>query len=134
MSILSLLLAGLTLGFSPDGHGGPATRTEALAVAPLAPAAATAALASVARDPWLGQDKAQHLFMSFALTDMAFGLARAAGLDARAAMPVAAGAALAAGIGKEIYDRRHGRFFSLRDLAFDLLGMGVGLTLASYTR
>lgn len=133
MSILPLLLAGLALSF-PVGHGERATRTEALAVAPLVPSAATAALASAARDPWLGQDKAQHLFMSFALTDMAFGLARAAGMDARVAMPVAAGVTLAAGIGKEIHDKRSGRFFSLRDLAFDLLGMGVGLTLASYTR
>jgi uncharacterized protein YfiM (DUF2279 family) len=91
-------------------------------------------VASAAPDPWLGQDKAQHLFMSFALTDMAFGLARATGMDARAAMPVAAGFTLAAGIGKEIYDRWSGRFFSGRDLAFDLLGIGVGLTLASYTR
>lgn len=86
------------------------------------------------RDPWLAEDKTRHLFMSFALTMLTFGAAEAAGADGRVAKPVAAGVTLATGIGKEIHDERSGRFFSLRDLAFDVLGIGLGLTLASYTR
>lgn len=85
-------------------------------------------------DPWLGEDKARHLFMSFALTTLTFGAARVAGLDAHAAMPVAAGVTVVAGVGKELHDERSGRFFSFRDLAYDMLGLGLGLTLAAYTR
>ncbi|HKJ93347.1 MAG TPA: hypothetical protein VJ957_09265 [Longimicrobiales bacterium] len=131
MSTLSLALAALTLTFAAAGGD---TTTTRLPVAFDRPPRPAPALAPPAADPWLGEDKARHLFMSFALTTMAFGAGRAGGLDVTIAMPVAAGITLGAGIGKEIHDRRSGRIFSTRDLVFDLLGIGLGLTLASYTR
>ncbi len=133
MTGLSLLLAALVFapGTAPLGH--------AMAPPPAAPTALAApswpvTVGAARGDAWTGEDKAQHLFMSFALTAMTYGVARAAGMEARVALPVAGGLGLAAGIGKEIHDRRRGGFFSTRDLAFDLLGIGLGLTLASYTR
>jgi VanZ family protein len=140
MNPLPLLLTALVLASARAPRDTPVAHGNVLE-APLVfatPSAATPRTASVAapvvRDPWLGVDKARHLFMAFALTTMTFGAGRAAGLDARAAMPVAVGVTLAAGFGKEIHDQRRGRFFSVRDLAFDLLGLGLGLTLGSYTR
>jgi uncharacterized protein YfiM (DUF2279 family) len=83
-------------------------------------------------DPWLGDDKFRHLTMSFASTSFAFAAARSAGVD-EAAAPAAV-AAFVGGIGKELYDVRAGRFFSVRDLAWDLAGVLAGYALARQAR
>lgn len=150
MNMLALVLSALVYGLGGSVSAVPAAGKECVAAVTSSSVAspwvvvpvlreerlgsAPVVVAPAARDPWLREDKAQHLFMSFALTTMTFGAARAAGLDARAAMPIAAGVTLAAGVGKEIHDKRSGRFFSIRDLAFDVAGVGLGLTLAAYTR
>jgi uncharacterized protein YfiM (DUF2279 family) len=133
MNPLALAMAGLLFGSGLAGLDSPAARPATVVAESRPVAQALASVAPVMRDPWLGQDKAQHLFMSFALTTMTFGVARATGMRSRTALPVSAGVTLAAGIAKEMDDRRQGRFFSARDLVFDLLGIGLGLTLASYT-
>jgi uncharacterized protein YfiM (DUF2279 family) len=85
------------------------------------------------RDPWLGEDKLRHFSMSFATTAFAYAAARPA-LDPGHARFAAGSAAIAAGIGKEIHDARAGRWFSLRDMAWNLAGVATGLTLIRQTR
>ena len=86
-----------------------------------------------ADDPWVGEDKLQHLGMSFAATSFGYGAARLA-LDREPATFAAAGAALAAGVAKEILDHRAGRRFSARDLLWDAAGVAAALTLIDRTR
>jgi uncharacterized protein YfiM (DUF2279 family) len=84
-------------------------------------------------DPWFGDDKLRHLTMSFAATGFAFAAGRALGVG-EAAAPAAAAASLASGIAKELYDVRAGRFFSIRDLAWDVAGVIAGYALARNVR
>lgn len=77
------------------------------------------------RDAWFGSDKFQHFWMSYAVTAFAFGGLRAAGADADTALKAALPVAAAAGIGKEVHDRRRGQIFSLRDLVADGLGIAA---------
>lgn len=76
-------------------------------------------------DPWIAEDKVQHLAMSFAATGMAYGGGRLA-LDPTPARSMAAGVGLALGIGKELVDARRGGPFSLKDLAWDAAGVALG--------
>jgi uncharacterized protein YfiM (DUF2279 family) len=76
-------------------------------------------------DAWLGADKFQHFWMSFATTAYGFAAARAAGIDTGAALYIAVPVSAAAGVGKEIHDRRRGGIFSVRDLVADGLGIAA---------
>jgi uncharacterized protein YfiM (DUF2279 family) len=99
-----------------------------------APTGTTIAIPDTPRaDAWIAEDKLQHFAMSFAATAFAYGGARTV-LDPDAALIVAGSTALLAGIGKEIHDARSGRWFSLKDLAWDVAGVALGLTLANHTR
>lgn len=79
------------------------------------------------RDDWFGEDKFQHFFMSLALTHLAYGSARLAGLDRRPALVAAGGVSGAAGLWKEWYDLRRGSIFSVKDLVWDAAGIAAGL-------
>ncbi len=85
------------------------------------------------RDPWLAEDKLQHFAMSFAATAFSYGGARFV-LDPDPASIAAAAAAIGAGVGKEIRDARAGRWFSLRDMAWNLAGVGLGLVFVHHIR
>jgi uncharacterized protein YfiM (DUF2279 family) len=76
-------------------------------------------------DAWLGADKFQHFWMSFATTAYGFAAARTAGIDTGAALYIAVPVSAAAGVGKEIHDRRRGGIFSVRDLVADGLGIAA---------
>jgi uncharacterized protein YfiM (DUF2279 family) len=76
-------------------------------------------------DAWLGADKFQHFWMSFAMTAYGFAATRAAGVDTGAALYIAVPVAAAAGVGKEIHDRRRGGIFGVRDLVADGLGIAA---------
>lgn len=76
-------------------------------------------------DPWLGRDKLYHFVGSAVIQGAGHALGRAAGLDYRDASWTAAGLTVTAGVGKELYDRADGRFFSWRDLTADAAGGGV---------
>lgn len=99
------------------------------------PVPAFAALQDTARveDPWVGEDKLQHLALSFAATTFAYGGGRFV-LDPTPAAWASAGVALSLGLAKEIVDHRAGRGFSLKDLAWDAAGVAVALTLADGIR
>lgn len=81
-------------------------------------------------DPWLSFDKVQHLTFSALFTvGWQYGLERKLNWTRGEALPVSIGAAIAIGLGKEVYDGRLGprRFFSYRDLVAN----GAGILLAT---
>jgi uncharacterized protein YfiM (DUF2279 family) len=85
-------------------------------------------------DPWLGPDKLRHFLAAFAATGYAHAGLRALDVDADGAVIGGVAFAMAASIGKEVYDVRVGRVFSLKDLAWDLAGTVVGALLVRAAR
>ncbi len=85
-------------------------------------------------DAWLGEDKARHFLMSFAVTTLGYGVGRTVGLDAEQARLAGAAGSAVAGLGKEVYDDRAGTFFSVRDLVWDALGIALGMALVHNIR
>lgn len=140
MSCLAgLCVALLTLpapGAAPGDGVGP-RRPEPYAAWAAGPHAAVPALdggAQDERDAWFAQDKMKHMVTSLGLTLMGYGAVRATGFGHRTAAWLAVGTAAAAGVAKEIYDRTHGRPFSLRDLAWDAVGVLIGASVVDRTR
>jgi putative lipoprotein len=80
-------------------------------------------------DPWFGRDKVRHLGASAAIQIIGFGVLRSARLGQRPALVLAGVTTLAAGVGKELHDRRSGGHPSVRDLAWDLTGLALGAAL-----
>lgn len=81
------------------------------------------------RDEWLARDKALHAGGSFLLTlSGQYLLTDKTRLEDGDALPVAAGAALALGLLKEVADSRRERHphFCWRDLAADAAGVALG--------
>jgi len=89
-------------------------------------AVATPDTVKLEADAWLGNDKFKHAAMSYTVTSFAFA---ATSNDAAA---IATGAA--AGILKEIYDRRHTQRFSFRDLVWDAFGIALGYAIFKQTK
>ncbi len=87
--------------------------------------------ATLASDPMWGPDKAKHLGLSAALVGSVYCIGASQGFDNPAA---AAGLGLGVGLAKELWDMKAKREFSLKDLAWDALGVGVGLALVMSTR
>ena len=85
-------------------------------------------------DPWFGRDKLYHFVGSAVIQGAGHAIGRSAGLDYREAAWTAAGLTLTAGVGKELYDRADGRFFSWKDLTADIAGGGVGAVIVRQTR
>lgn len=101
-------------------------RTGFVVVALLAlVACATPASAQRQADRWYGEDKVRHTGASAAITAIGYGGARIA-LDADESVGVAIGAAAVAGLLREIHDWRLGKPFSVKDLAWDALGIAAG--------
>ena len=73
-------------------------------------------------DRWLGRDKAYHFAASAAIQGLTHGLVRSGGGNYRTASGVAGLTTLSAGVGKELYDRADGRYFSWKDLVADAVG------------
>jgi uncharacterized protein YfiM (DUF2279 family) len=90
-------------------------------------------LGSVPPDRWLADDKYRHFFLSFGGTVLGYGAVRSLA-DADAAAAFAIGAGAAAGLAKELLDRRAGGAFSLPDLAWDGLGLLAAWGLIRNTR
>jgi putative lipoprotein len=95
---------------------------------------AFAAGGPAAPDRWFGRDKAQHFTVSFMMAGSAGYAARHRWNRGRAAgVEWGFGAAISAGILKEIFDRwRPGHQASLRDLAADVAGAAAGCVLVSW--
>jgi uncharacterized protein YfiM (DUF2279 family) len=118
VSVVALLLV---LG-TPPATPFQATVAEA-ALVRYAPTPAAQAPA----DPWFGQDKVRHALHSYAAVAFAHAGWTAVGLDGDAALGGAVAVAALLGVGKEVADLRGGRIFSVRDLVWDALGIGVGV-------
>jgi putative lipoprotein len=78
------------------------------------------------RDPWFGRDKLLHFTASALIQSASHAVLRANGRDYGAASREAAVVTVAAGVGKELWDRHRKRDFSLRDLTWDGIGGATG--------
>ena len=87
-----------------------------------------------APDRWIAEDKARHMITSMVVVGFGYSGARLVSLEGNDALIAAAAGAAAASILKEVHDKRVGKPFSLRDLAWDAIGIGLGLVLVSNTR
>jgi putative lipoprotein len=81
-------------------------------------------------DPWFGRDKALHFTISAGLASAGYGVTAAIADDRAWRLPVGATVALAAGVGKELYDLTGRGDASWRDLTWDVLGTATGLGVA----
>lgn len=126
MTVCGLLLCAVLLAGSPvDGDRNAAVWAPPGLQLP-APAAA--------RDAWLGEDKVRHFMMSFGITTLGYGAARAAGVETATARLAAVTGSGAAGVAKEVRDLSVGGPFSVRDLAWDIAGTAAGLLVVSNIR
>lgn len=88
-----------------------------------------------APDPWFGEDKVKHFLTSFVVTSLSASAARTAGLEPRESAFVGVGAGVTVGVWKEIRDiGRRGETASLRDLTWDLAGVGASYAVMRQVR
>ena len=95
---------------------------------------AAALLAIPPKDGWFGTDKVKHFFMSAFVQSASFSAARAAGLSNSSAMAIGGVTTGIVGFGRELHDRRQGRVFSVKDLAWDAAGGVAAASLLRRTR
>jgi len=81
------------------------------------------------KDRWFGRDKAYHFAASAVIQSVGHAVLRANGRSYRDAAWTAGAVTLTVGVGKELWDRHDGRYFSLKDLAADATGGGSGAVL-----
>ena len=84
-------------------------------------------------DKWFAKDKAEHLVVSAFLTGVSCSVFRDFYRNREeSSMYFSAALTISLGLGKEFHDRRtpQGRF-SYKDLAADILGIGLGLWIAT---
>ncbi len=91
------------------------------------------AQSAAAGDSWFGIDKLKHFFLSAFATSVSFSALQAAGANRSTAMTGAIGASAALGVGRELYNLRTTRVFSLRDLTWDAIGTGAAAVVLSKT-
>lgn len=82
-----------------------------------------------AGDAWFAEDKLKHFFTSAFVQSLGYGSLRAAGVSHGAALAGATAATLAAGVGKELYDRNGRGTPSGRDLVWDAAGAAAASAL-----
>jgi uncharacterized protein YfiM (DUF2279 family) len=104
-----------------------------LATSPMAPPVIYTLPAAQERDAWLGEDKFKHFAMSYMITATSFAAARIV-TDRDASVTTGIALGVAAGIAKEMYDKRDRRRFSVRDLLWDAAGITAGALIAKQTR
>jgi uncharacterized protein YfiM (DUF2279 family) len=87
------------------------------------------------RDRWVAEDKLKHFFAAFVVTSLSASAARSAGLQPAASVWVGAGVGTGVGVWKEIRDRgQKDATPSLRDLAWDVAGVGAASALVRQAR
>ena len=88
-----------------------------------------------ARDSWFGTDKMKHFFLSAFVQSLSYSVIQVTTRGSRSSLVLSASAAsAAAGIGKELHDRRVKGAFSVRDLAWDAAGVGTASLMLTHTR
>jgi uncharacterized protein YfiM (DUF2279 family) len=81
------------------------------------------------RGRWFGVDRVKHFFVSFFVQSASYTLLRTANLGDGASLAGASAVTAAAGVSKELWDRRHGGDVEVGDLVWDALGAGVASVL-----
>ena len=85
-------------------------------------------------DPFFGPDKVKHFFIAGFIESMTFAGLEAAGANRSTSRAGGVSAALAASFGREVHDRRTKGHFSIRDLAWDVLGTGAAMLVRNKTQ
>ena len=84
-------------------------------------------------DRWMGRDKLKHFFVSALVHGIGHSTVRSVGNRGQAQI-AGAGAVVVTGLWKEITDRRAGRPFSVRDLAWGMAGGTASAALLNGAR
>lgn len=79
-------------------------------------------------DPWFGLDKWKHFAACAVIQSVGYGVA-SAGQGHSASLRIGGGAVASIGLARELYDWRAKHHFSVKDLAWDILG-GAAAALA----
>lgn len=84
-------------------------------------------------DRWFAKDKVEHLGVSAFLSGVSYSIFRDFyNNDEKSSIYFSAAFTFGAGLGKEFYDLRTPQgTFSFKDLAADILGIGLGLWIAT---
>ena len=90
----------------------------------------SAARAAEPADPWFGRDKALHFAASATIATAGYGGAALLTDDRTARVVAGASLALAAGIGKELWDLSGHGDASWKDLTWDAVGTATGVLTA----
>ena len=85
------------------------------------------------QDNWLAWDKAEHLGVSALFSGTLYSVFHNFyDNDRKASIYLSSSLTFSLGLGKEFYDRRNPRNrFSYKDLVADVLGIGIGLLIAT---
>jgi putative lipoprotein len=105
-----------------------------MTLATIALAASLATAPPPLPEPFFGEDKIKHFVASFVVTSLAMTTARIGGLERDPGIAVGASFGFAAGVAKEFHDARRGQFFSIRDLLWDIAGMGASAAVQHQSR
>jgi len=83
---------------------------------------------------FFGVDKVKHFLVSAFVHSVSYSTLRAVGTDRRAAQIGAAATTMIVGFGKELYDKRASKPFSIGDLLVDAAGSATAAAILNGTR
>ncbi len=84
-------------------------------------------------DRWLAPDKAKHFFLSVFVESMSFSALRSVHVGRNASLAGASALTAGVGAGREIYDHFHPGTPSLKDLAWDGIGIAAAAVVLHQT-
>jgi uncharacterized protein YfiM (DUF2279 family) len=85
-------------------------------------------------DPWLGADKVKHFLMAGFVESVTFAGLEAVGANRSTARVAGLSTAAIISVAREVHDRKVGKGFSVKDLAWDGLGIAAALLVINKTR
>ena len=91
----------------------------------------TASPHTAKKDEWFAKDKAQHFSASFLIGALTYAIARAREADKDDASIIAFSFSSTCGIAKELNDEVKRNDWSYKDLIWDLIGGGVGVSVSN---
>ncbi len=83
------------------------------------------------KDEWFAKDKAKHFSISFLIGALTYSIAREGGSDKDDASIIGFSFTSACGIAKEVNDELKHNGWSYKDLVWDILGSGVGVSVSN---
>ncbi len=110
-----------SVSFAIGGSAGSAGR-DSLPVHSLTP-----------RDTFLGPDKVKHFLLSAFIESVGFSGMQVIGANRSTSLAAATAVTAAAGLTRELHDRRTKGLFSLGDLTWDALGAGAALLVIQHS-